>query len=260
MTLSRCLAGRGSEVTARRSGIFWHLDLKEGIDFSIWLLGGFEPRTVKQYQALVSPGATVIDVGANIGAHTLPFAKLVGPGGRVLAFEPTLWAFEKLQRNLQLNPELSARVQPLQAMLVADRGDNLEQNIYSSWPLDAQDGLHEQHRGRLMTTAGARTMTLDDAVAGFSLRRIDFIKIDVDGHEHAVLRGALETLKAYKPRILMELAVYDRADFDDLIRLIDRCGYVPFHAVTRKRLPLDPAQMIRHIPAGGSINALLEHA
>src|SRR6185436_2807994 len=87
----RRLTGRGAEIAVRRSGVLWHVDLNEGIDFSIWLLGGFEPRTLKQYEELVKPGAIVIDVGANVGAHTLPFARLVGPSGRVLAVEPTQW-------------------------------------------------------------------------------------------------------------------------------------------------------------------------
>src|SRR2546423_1295891 len=104
VTGARKLVGLGPQVTVIRQGVKWTLDLNEGIDFSIWLLGGFEPQTLRQYEKLVKPGSTVIDIGANVGAHTLPFARLVGKSGRVVAFEPTKWAIGKLKRNLELNP------------------------------------------------------------------------------------------------------------------------------------------------------------
>src|SRR5688572_20988587 len=85
----RKLLGRPAQAQFVRDGIRWQLDLREGIDFSIYLLGSFEPATVRAYRRIVKPGQTVLDIGANIGAHTLPLARLVGPGGRVIAFEPT---------------------------------------------------------------------------------------------------------------------------------------------------------------------------
>lgn len=60
----------------------------------------------------------MLDIGANIGSHTLPLAQMVGPSGRVYSFEPTDYAFGKQRRNLSLNPELSKRVNALQSMLV----------------------------------------------------------------------------------------------------------------------------------------------
>lgn len=258
--LFRHLTGSGRELTAVRSGVCWQLDLNEGIDFSIWLLGGFEPRTLKQYENLVKQGDVVLDIGANVGAHTLPFARLVGPNGRVIAFEPTQWAFEKLRRNLELNPQLADRVECNQALLVAERNDSLPGQIYSSWPLEEEQGLHAEHKGRLMTTAGARVTTLDDAIAGKNLTRVDFVKIDVDGHEYAVIKGATDVLRRLRPRILMELApyVYNPIDgeFDSLLKMMCDLGYVPLHPTTRKVLPSDPLQMRRIIPVGGSINVL----
>ena len=78
---ARRLAGRGPSTQVTRQGIRWAQDLREGIDFSIWLLGSFEPETVRCYQRLIRPGDVVLDIGANIGAHTLPLARAVGPSG-----------------------------------------------------------------------------------------------------------------------------------------------------------------------------------
>jgi tRNA G37 N-methylase Trm5 len=85
----RRVLGKSDHAVIRRNGITWELDLQEGIDFSIFLFGGFELATLRLYDSILRPGDIVLDVGANIGAHTLPFARLVGKDARVYAFEPT---------------------------------------------------------------------------------------------------------------------------------------------------------------------------
>ena len=82
----RTMAGKNNRVTVRRRGLMWSLDLSEGIDFSIYLLGAFERSTVITLEKLVKPGDVVFDIGANIGAHTLGLARSVGSAGRVFAF------------------------------------------------------------------------------------------------------------------------------------------------------------------------------
>ena len=100
LRLLRGLLGRDMHVRCRRRGINWDLDLNEGFDLSIYLLGAYEPRSLNAYRPLIRPGFVVFDIGANIGAHALHFAQLVGEHGRVYAFEPTRFALEKLRQNL----------------------------------------------------------------------------------------------------------------------------------------------------------------
>src|SRR5208283_4389599 len=88
VSLGRSALGKGNGATVSRGGLRWQLDLSEGIDFAIYLLGAFERSTVITLQKLVKPGDMVFDIGANIGAHTLGLARSVGPAGRVYAFEP----------------------------------------------------------------------------------------------------------------------------------------------------------------------------
>ena len=57
----------------------WELDLREGIDFAIYLQGGFEPAALAGGVGVVKPGSVALDIGANIGSHTLPLAQIVGP-------------------------------------------------------------------------------------------------------------------------------------------------------------------------------------
>src|SRR5262245_45307471 len=93
-----------------RGGIRYRLDLSEVIDLGIFV-GGWEPRTIGFLRRNVLAGQTVIEVGSNVGAHTLILARLVGPQGKVFGFEPTDYALAKLRFNLSMNPDLAKRVE-----------------------------------------------------------------------------------------------------------------------------------------------------
>ena|SRR5258707_9043467 len=257
---ARAVAGKDDSVIVNRSGIRWSLDLSEGIDFSIYLLGAFEPSTAATLQKLVKPGDVALDIGANIGAHTLGLARSVGPNGRVFAFEPTDFAFEKLQRNLALNPELASRTVASQVLLVSSPSDDSQPEIYASWPLENTNGVHPKHRGRLATTRHAVVETLDRFVAANKIDRVDFIKIDVDGHELPVLRGSLGVLTRLHPVLLMEMSPYvhaeERNSFAAMVALLRNAGYSIQDAATWEPLPLDAPKLEEMIPDGASINVI----
>jgi FkbM family methyltransferase len=256
----RSLIGRGDWVRVRRGQIEWHLDLKEGIDFSIYLLGAFERSTAATLERLVEPGDVVFDIGANIGAHTLALARSVGPSGRVVAFEPTDFAFAKLLRNLALNPELAQRVRALQVQLADQPSAPRELEIYASWPLEANGHVHAKHRGRLVTARNASVDTLENLVAREGIDRLDLIKIDVDGHEYPVLRGARAILARFQPVLVMEVSPYVHAEqkhrFGDLIALLRELGYSLQDAATWKPLPLQSETLEALIPDGAGINVI----
>lgn len=253
------LAKRDAQVVVNRSGIRWSLDLNEGIDFSIWLLGAFERRTVAAYSRLVKPGDTVIDIGANIGAHTLFLSRLVGPQGRVVAVEPTAWAVQCLRRNLDLNPELARVVDVQQALLAATSGGPVPAEIYASWPLHGRD-VHPKLRARPKSTSGAEAMTLDQLVQQKGIGRVDFIKLDVDGQEVAILNGGMETLRRDHPTIIFELSPYILAEAgDDAISLLSHLhdlGYRLYDLGLRRALSSDFAAVANKIPDGGGINVI----
>jgi|WetSurMetagenome_2_1015567.scaffolds.fasta_scaffold85038_2 FkbM family methyltransferase len=260
---TRRMRGLSKLAIVKRGGIWWSLDLSEGIDFSIYLLGGFEPKTLKLYSKIVKPGDIVLDIGANVGAHTLPLARLVGDDGKVIAFEPTRYAIGKLSANIELNKELSDRISVNQIMLVSNEGETLESEIYSSWPLfEPSKNVHHQHLGKLKETKGAVAVTLDQIVRQMHINTIDFIKLDVDGHEYSILKGGKETLKAFTPIILMEFApyLYDplSGQFEAMLHLLSQLNYIISDADTGKRLPPDPQYLRKIIPVGGSRNILLK--
>ena len=123
-----------------------------------------------------------------------------------MAFEPTSFAFQKLVKNIDKNSDLASRVRAEQVMLVAKPGEQSVGLLYSSWPLVEQRGLHSNHCGELKSTNGASAITLDEYLEHASIQNILFIKMDGDGHECDVLRGAVNTLTQHKPTIVLEVA------------------------------------------------------
>jgi FkbM family methyltransferase len=229
-----------------RDGLRWSLDLREGIDFSIYLLGTFEWSLQRFYKKQIRAGQTVLDIGANIGAHTLPFARAVGRNGRVVAVEATDYAYRKLCANLDLNPAIKAQVCARQVLLAASASSAKPEALHSSWPLAGGHELHAKHRGELKSVGGARVLALDELVLEEKLTRIDWIKLDVDGNELSVLQGAPTVLDTMRPCILMELAPSCYEDspgsFDQLFGL--------------RPMPATASELKKSIPDGASINVM----
>ena len=258
----RTLLGRTDRQIAVRDGITFDLDLAQGIDFAIYLGNIYERQTRAALRKLVSPGWLVLDIGANIGAHTLPLARQVGPEGRVIAFEPTDFAFSKLKRNLELNPELAPRVTACHCFLSATDDDRVPSAIYSSWPLEPEPGLHAKHLGREMKTEEAQARSLDSVLSELADRPVQLVKLDVDGFECDILRGASRLLSEVRPIFVMELAPYvleERgASLDEMLGFFVPNGYTFYDEMTHKRLPSSAAELRSMIIAGGSINVIAQ--
>jgi FkbM family methyltransferase len=179
----------------------------------------------------------------------------------VWAIEPTDYAIGKLRANIALNPELAARITCCQLMLVDSAGGGGDvPPLYSSWPLTGEADLHASHGGRLMSTRNARAATLDTFVRESGIERIDFIKLDIDGHECSMLRGALETLKTLRPNILLELSPHQLDEgggsIEELVDLLAASGYMLQNLSARGPLPMSGAELRARIPQGAGHNAL----
>lgn len=187
---------RDKQVVRTVEGMTFALDLGEMIDACLFL-GQFERDIVGLIERLTPRGGTVVDIGANVGAHTLRFAKHVGPEGRVLAIEPTDYAYRKLVKNLSLND--FPQVKALQLALADRAAPRQTISFRSSWRSDRR-----QH----VATTVVDFVTLDDCCASERITRVDLVKLDVDGHEFGVLAGGLGTLRGSRPALLMETGAW----------------------------------------------------
>jgi len=255
--ISAVLLGLGLNPVqrVRRSGIELELDLREGIDLSLFLFGVFQGHVLKLMRQWVPADGVILDVGANIGAMTLPMAQHVARG-RVLAVEPTDFAQAKLRANLALNPQLAARVSVFQ-MFLADRpGAESSLTAYSRWPVGAASAeSHPVHKGVAMPTRGGQT-TLDELVARERLQTLSLVKIDTDGHEFTVLSGAATSLEKFRPVVVFEASEYlmrpPKAVFEDFEKLFAQQRYRICHPGSMAALTA--TQFRQLCPQGGSLD------
>ena len=162
---------------------------------------------------ILAPGNVVLDIGANIGAHTLFFAKAVGPQGAVLAFEPQRVVFQTLCANMALNSITNTRCQ--QAALGEERGSLLVP------PLDysRQDNYGGLGLGGFQEGEEVQVLRLDD----FALPHCRLLKVDVEGMELSVLKGGQGLIARHRPLLYVE---NDRQENSAaLIRFIASLGY-----------------------------------
>jgi FkbM family methyltransferase len=175
---------------------FW-LSEQSTIDRAIIQGGVWEERSTALIRDLIKPGYVVLDVGANIGYYTNVIARLVGPDGHVHAFEPTTRFVQVLKRNVAENGFENVSVHEYG---LSDRESELAIHINNSTA-----SLHMDTSAGGTSSETARFFPLDGIAPLLGLNRLDFVKIDVDGHEPQFLRGAEETLMRFRPRVLLEV-------------------------------------------------------
>ncbi len=147
---------------------------------SIIELGEFSEGEVELFRQVLRPGSLVVEAGSNIGAHTLPLAKLVGPAGHVWAFEPQRIVFQTLCANMALNSVLNvsaiwAAVGNQPGQLLIPGIDYTRDNNFGGLGLEGR-------------TSGEPVQVL--TIDSLRLPRLDLLKADVEGMEQAVLEGA----------------------------------------------------------------------
>jgi FkbM family methyltransferase len=177
------------------------------------LYGEFSEGEVDLFRQVVQPGQVVIEVGANIGAHTVFLAKQVGTSGVVVAFEPQRLVFQTLCANVSLNS--LPNVVALQQAVGAEPGTVKVPEL--DWNRENNFGglsLGEYEKGD-----DVPVVTLDS----LKMRRCDFIKVDVEGMEEQALRGGEGLIRRLKPVLYVENDRLEKSD--SLIRYIDSLGY-----------------------------------
>jgi FkbM family methyltransferase len=152
--------------------------------------GELEPGTRQVIERTLRPGDVFVDVGANIGLHTIAAGRKVGPEGRVLAFEPFAPTVALLERSIWMNDLTEVtRVFPVGLSSQAGKHDLFLGGTSGHHSLFPLDGFEGASRDKVTIT----TTTLDEAVGPGA--RVDLIKIDAEGAELDVLEGARHVLK-----------------------------------------------------------------
>lgn len=246
-----------------RKGINYEVDLSEGINLSLFLFGSYQNHVTKSELLSIPKDGTIIDVGANFGLMTLPFAQMV-PQGKVYSFEPTHYALERLKRNISLNPELAKRIEVTNSFVSVNTKETTDMKAFASWKVNNEksDNLHPTHWGAVKSTEGVGSITLTDFCKNRNLSRVDFIKIDTDGHEYEVLQGANEAIAKYRPQIIFEIGIYIMTgkgiDFSFYTTYFEKLGYKLYNAKTGTMITLENYK--KHIPSKATIDIIAKPA
>jgi len=178
--------------------------------------GTLEPPVQEALRRLLAPGAVFYDVGANIGFFTILGARLVGPEGRVVAFEPVPACARAVARNIELNAFAHAEIRE-QAVGARSGSARLLVVGEASWSHLASTGRHADVRDEI----DAEVVSIDELVGAGSIPPPDVLKIDTEGAELQAIEGMRATIERHRPAIVCEL--HDtNAEF---CALMDELGY-----------------------------------
>lgn len=151
-------------------------------------------RVLEQYVPRDKP--VCLDIGANTGLISMMLARHMRTKGQIIAFEASPPFFKRLQTNLALNPALEQVVFPVNSA-VADAPGTL---YWNEDPSQKGNGMVAAHgKGTPI-----KAVTIDEYLADHPIQRLDFVKIDVEGFEHEVLRGGMKTWTHLRPVIFFE--------------------------------------------------------
>jgi FkbM family methyltransferase len=196
------------------------------------VLGIYEPSVVRGLQKYLRVGDTCFDVGAHVGYLTILMARLVGPGGLAVAFEPVPETFETLGENVRLNHLDNVK---LERTAVGEREGMIslfcDATQKLSWtPSVSAYSAPSNHLKRI----SAPVLSLDGYLQKSALRP-RLVKIDVEGAELAVLRGARKMLLDARPVVLVEIHDLGAGYRAEVMQFLDACGYVIEETSTRGR-------------------------
>jgi len=162
------------------------------VGFRIYMCGYYEPETVAAVQAKLKPGMTFFDIGAHFGQYTLVGASAVGPQGKVFAFEPGPVQQSYLKRNVELNGHKHVTLNQIAL------GDH---EGVVGFVIDNEGNLGGSHlsTSNEKSTIEVELTTLDSYCAKHGISHIDVMKVDVEGAELMMFKGASNVLDTVPP-------------------------------------------------------------
>jgi len=223
---------RSAKIRVWAAGVSFCLMPEGGTAFDVWSGLRFETSEVEFILRILRPGATFFDIGANAGLFTMAAGrKLLGTGSAIYAFEPCANTFAILKRNEHLN-----QLDGIQAVCLALSEKTGLANLYVNAKL--KDGLNSledpSHTdAEVVGRVPVETVTLDNFIEQNCVPRVDVMKVDVEGAELRVFRGARKLLsRDDAPAILYEGYSWCTAGFHyhpvETMWFLEGCGYELF--------------------------------
>jgi FkbM family methyltransferase len=220
----------GVPLPVRLSHGNWWLTSCDAIDYILFSSGNWETNEHRFVSWFLRPGMNFIDVGAHHGFYTLLASKKVGKAGRVIAFEPSAKERKHLLRHLRLNRCKNVSVEPC---ALGDQQGEAPFFMVRGLNSGIQGLRRPSEPAENVSIESVRITSLDQFVEDQHVKQIDFLKMDAEGGELAVLRGARKLLESdERPVILSEVQDRNTKKWghaaQEVIMFLHRLGYVWF--------------------------------
>jgi FkbM family methyltransferase len=189
--------------------------------YSDFIVGAYEPGCVSALREHLSEGSVCVDVGANLGYFSILMSQLVGKRGRIIAFEPMPDTVQTLRENIDVNRLENVIV--IEAAASDKSGSVQLLSGASERAAKTASMVGYRLEGPARTTL-ARSLCIDDYFAG-STPFPDLIKIDVEGAELVVLKGARETIARSRPTLIVEIHGWGSPESHEVLDLLSEFGY-----------------------------------
>lgn len=251
-----------SGVRSRSDGLLMQLDSRNLIDRDLLFRGEYEPQLTLLLSRLTPVGGVTVDVGANIGCHTLTLAQAVGSKGLVFAFEPNPPIRAVLERNVALNKFENVHIfncalgdEPGTLPLRVPQANSAEHSNMGLASLVALETPHD--------LINVPVQTLDAALGDLELDRVDVVKIDVQGYECQVLRGMANILERHRPAVIFEyeLWAWNMAGscLSDVMTLLNAKDYSLWQFADKTMTSIMPVHDEQSLLAHADLVALTNH-
>jgi FkbM family methyltransferase len=209
-----------------------YADLATGMCESLFFQGEYERAVTRVITTVVERGDVCLDVGANFGWYATLLRDLCGTNGSVHAFEPVPETFKTLEKNVGLGANRSNV--HINNVALGDRPGNIEMHVFAGLP-NGHSSISAMGRSDYKSVASPM-ITLDSYLTENCIEKVDFIKVDVEGAELMLLKGAEKLFKQAIPPIwMMEMALGTTREFgyfpDELIQFLRVRADYEFYAV-----------------------------
>ena len=213
-------------------GLLLHVDTRSFLEWYIFFYGAFRPRVSALLNRMLRPGHCAIDIGANIGMHTVIMANRVGPTGKVVVFEPDPHPLARLKANLALNGlDWVETVQAAVSARTETRTFFLHDETIGNY---ANASLVAANVGKDTPSVEMPVVALDEWLARNPLPRLDVVKLLAQGEEWNALQGMKGAIERHRPKIffLYEPSYWHRQDLElmDAVKFFRGFGYA-VHAI-----------------------------
>lgn len=206
---------------------------------------GFDREEFSFLKQNLRKGDVFIDVGANIGFYTVFAARLVGKEGNVISFEPSKRDFELLQKNLAHNKFSNVVSFKIALSNYNGKGKFLISGGNATDVSTLSDSFYND-KVKVETIEDVEVKTLDCIVDNYDIKKINIIKVDAEGHDLFVLEGARNSIRKFKPIILVEVSSQNLKNaghsIEDLISIFGSLNYQIYYFVDNNRLVKSPPE------------------